>query len=30
VISRRLALEVDGDRDLFVHWIEHMDWVTDE
>ncbi|SDE03863.1 maleylpyruvate isomerase family mycothiol-dependent enzyme [Glycomyces harbinensis] len=35
VISRRRplnatpALEVLGDRALFEHWIEHMDWVTD-
>jgi uncharacterized protein (TIGR03083 family) len=35
VISRRRrldaapALEVLGDRALFDHWIEHMDWVTD-
>lgn len=34
VISRRRpldaapALELHGDRELFVHWIEHMDWVT--
>jgi uncharacterized protein (TIGR03083 family) len=35
VISRRRpldaapALEVHGDRALFDHWIQHMDWVTD-
>ncbi|MFI6291244.1 maleylpyruvate isomerase family mycothiol-dependent enzyme [Nonomuraea sp. NPDC050790] len=33
VLSRRRplngALEVHGDRALFEHWIEHMDWVTD-
>ncbi|AQZ61971.1 unnamed protein product [[Actinomadura] parvosata subsp. kistnae] len=34
VISRRRpldatpTLDVQGDRALFVHWIEHMDWVT--
>ncbi|MGR6918444.1 maleylpyruvate isomerase family mycothiol-dependent enzyme [[Actinomadura] parvosata] len=34
VISRRRpldatpTLDVHGDRALFVHWIEHMDWVT--
>jgi uncharacterized protein (TIGR03083 family) len=34
VISRRRpldaapALEVHGDRALFTHWIDHMDWVT--
>ncbi|RZQ65838.1 maleylpyruvate isomerase family mycothiol-dependent enzyme [Amycolatopsis suaedae] len=34
VLSRRRpltasALEVHGDRALFEHWIEHMDWVAD-
>ncbi|WP_433511077.1 maleylpyruvate isomerase family mycothiol-dependent enzyme [Nonomuraea sp. CA-143628] len=35
VLSRRRspnaasALELQGDRALFDHWIEHMDWVTD-
>ena len=35
VLSRRReldaasTLEVLGDRALLVHWIEHMDWVTD-
>ncbi|MFG1942643.1 maleylpyruvate isomerase family mycothiol-dependent enzyme [Nonomuraea sp. NPDC048826] len=35
VISRRRplsaasTLELQGDRALFTHWIEHMDWVTD-
>lgn len=35
VISRRRpldaapGLEILGDRDLFVHWLDHMDWVTD-
>jgi uncharacterized protein (TIGR03083 family) len=35
VLSRRRpmgaapTLEVHGDRALFDHWIEHMDWVTD-
>jgi uncharacterized protein (TIGR03083 family) len=35
VLSRRRplaeapGLEVHGDRALFDHWIEHMDWVTD-
>ena len=35
VLSRRRpldaapSLEVLGDRELFTHWIDHMDWVTD-
>jgi predicted lipid carrier protein YhbT len=35
VISRRCpldaapTLELQGDRALLDHWIEHMDWVTD-
>lgn len=28
-LSAASTLEVFGDRALFEHWIEHMDWVTD-